>query len=275
MGEDRDVAPLAQARSDALARLSERLGDPLLFSFLIVFVIREWQFLYVLATGVGEPLTAIARANAIFSWWRVLFDGLLAALYVVAWPFVHRKIVTYLARQKVATENALANEDLGRHMTLRALGHHPEYVSTRDDLSQVSRVFATTVGLGLGAHGDCGVGLQGHEGIVVPGLARLIAHGSALPELLPLAAPAPPNKPSSVVYVLKAFPTPKRRTFLLFAQNDVLLSFHPAPALEDAVLLAWRDDRWVDASHEGPPPRSLVAAKKQGAENHWQLVLKG
>lgn len=129
MPESESSDLVVAAKDTFTRRLSERFGDPFLFTFALVFITQEWRFLYALFRGqrglkVGE---AIQIASEQLPLWHVGKDVVIAGALVWLWPKISRTVRTYLAEQRVITANQEAITQRGRLLTLYELRRHPEH----------------------------------------------------------------------------------------------------------------------------------------------------
>jgi hypothetical protein len=121
---------LKDAKDSLTLRLSERFGDPLLFTFVLLVLLREWPFFYAVVRGGPNVDEAIRTASRYYSFDHIKTDAFFAVLFVLIWPWVGRLAAWYRDWVRIGTENMLQRlRDRKALIPVRELHRHRDYIT--------------------------------------------------------------------------------------------------------------------------------------------------
>ncbi|MFT3921021.1 MAG: hypothetical protein QM778_00665 [Myxococcales bacterium] len=135
----------------AIQRLSERLGDPFLFSFVTAFIIFGWRFFFALLhvpkIGALKDLTsAVNRVSEYLDdwvFWKAFSVGL---FFAFVWPWLGGAQRLYLAWKERLVGDWEQSIRSNKTITLAALREHPEFVALQGEHQALVAFAARTAG---------------------------------------------------------------------------------------------------------------------------------
>lgn len=124
--------------SDTVAnRISERLGNPFLFAFVVTSFLEGWRFVYALVGGrypkdwiVND---VIRNAETYLSWKAFCWNVGIAVLFTVGWPFLKWINAEYQVVIDLWSEKRIDRRRLGKAIPLKALKDHEHYKWLRNE----------------------------------------------------------------------------------------------------------------------------------------------